>query len=149
MGTLPHTLQRDSFLLTTGAQTGMPATTPIFVLSLPTWVTKQPSATSLWTTRLATSLVTLTGATWLALARIPLSGPTTGPAPAPAPSPPHAVTTRRTAPMPTPRPYTVPLLEVLTATTTTSPTRWSLTTMPASRAQSPTCLSSTAKMYLN
>merc|ERR1711879_906411 len=106
-------------------------------------------------TQSAISLETLAGATWLALARTPLRSPTTGPAPAPAPSPPHAVITRRTAPMPTPRSCMVPLLEVPTATTTTttpgtttSPMRWPLTTMPASRAPSPTCPSSTAKMYL-
>merc|ERR1712027_255530 len=80
--TQPHTLLRDSSLLTTGAQTGMPATTPIFALSLPTWAMKQPSVTSLWIPRLATSLVTLAGAIWLALARTPLRGPTIGQAPA-------------------------------------------------------------------
>merc|ERR1712027_134428 len=140
--TQPHTLLRDSSLLTTGAQTGMPATTPIFVLSLPTWATKQPSVTTLWTPRLDTSLVTLAGATWSALARTPLSIPTTGPAPA-LTCQPHAVKTRRTAPIPTPRPSMVPWLEVptsrtttMTTGTTTSPTRWPLTTTPASRAPS-------------
>merc|ERR1711879_820336 len=72
--------------------------------------------------------------------------------PAAAPLLPPVVLPRRTAQQPTHRPSLVPLSEALTVMTTTmtpgtttSPTRWPSTTMPASRVLLPTWPSMTAK----